>query len=156
VVLIDVKGEREVTGADIKTKSEVKVVNPEQVIATLTEKNAELVVEVTVERGLGYSAVESRRAEKLAIGMIGVDAFFSPVTSVNYTVENMRVGDRTDYNRLHLTITTDGTITPSSALHKAANIMRDHFDKVSALEVKEKEGAADEDEKKPARKKKTD
>src|SRR6185369_18096183 len=109
-----------------------------------------------VERGLGYSAVESRRAEKLAIGMIGVDAFFSPVTSVNYTVENMRVGDRTDYNRLHLTITTDGTITPSSALHKAANIMRDHFDKVSALEVKEKEGAADEDEKKPARKKKTD
>jgi DNA-directed RNA polymerase subunit alpha len=90
-----------------------------------------------VERGLGYSSVESRKAEKLPIGTIGVDAFFSPVVAVNYSVENMRVGDRTDYNRLKISITTDGTITPSSALHKAANILRDHFDKVSAVEVKE-------------------
>lgn len=156
VLLIDVKGEREVTGADIKTKSEVKVVNPEQVLATLTEKNAELVVEVTVERGLGYSAVESRKAEKLAIGMIGVDAFFSPVTSVNYTVENMRVGDRTDYNRLKLTVTTDGTITPSAALHKSANILKDHFEKVSALEVKEMETGPAKSEKKTAKKKKAE
>jgi DNA-directed RNA polymerase subunit alpha len=156
VLLIEVKGEREVTGADIKTKSEVRVVNPDQIIATLTEKNAELVVEVTVERGLGYSSVESRKAEKLAIGMIGVDAFFSPVTAVNYTIENMRVGDRTDYNRLKLTITTDGTITPSSALHKAANIMKDHFEKVSVLEVKEKEAGSSEGEKKTTRKKKAE
>jgi DNA-directed RNA polymerase subunit alpha len=153
VLLIEVKGEREVTGADIKTKSEVKVVNPEQILATLTEKNAELVVEVTVERGLGYSAVESRKAEKLAIGMIGVDAFFSPVTAVNYTVENMRVGDRTDYNRLKLTVTTDGTITPSDALHKAGNILKDHFDKVSAVEVKEKEAVSEEPAKKTRKKK---
>lgn len=156
VLLIEAKGEREVTGADIKTKSEVKVVNPDQILATLTEKNAELVVEVTVERGLGYSAVESRKAEKLAIGMIGVDAFFSPVTAVNYTVENMRVGDRTDYNRLRLTVTTDGTITPSDALHKAGNILKDHFDKVSALEVKEKEAGAAAVEKKTTRKKKAE
>lgn len=156
VLLIDVKGEREVTGADIKTKSEVKVVNPDQIIATLTEKSAELVVEVTVERGLGYSAVESRKAEKLAIGMIGVDAFFSPVTSVNYTVENMRVGDRTDYNRLKLTITTDSTITPSAALHKSANILKDHFEKISALEVKETETAPAKPEKKTAKKKKAE
>lgn len=156
VLLIESKGEGEVTGADIKTKSEVKVVNPEQIIATLTEKNAELVVEVTVERGLGYSSVESRKAEKLAIGMIGVDAFFSPVTAVNYTVENMRVGDRTDYNRLKLTVTTDGTITPSDALHKAGNIMKDHFDKVSAVEVKEKEAGSDSSEKKASKKKKAD
>jgi DNA-directed RNA polymerase subunit alpha len=156
VLLIESKGEGEVTGADIKTKSEVKVVNPDQIIATLTEKNAELVVEVTVERGLGYSSVESRKAEKLAIGMIGVDAFFSPVTAVNYNIENMRVGDRTDYNRLKLTITTDGTITPSSALHKAANIMKDHFEKVSALEVKEKDSDSAEGEKKTTRKKKAE
>jgi DNA-directed RNA polymerase subunit alpha len=150
VLLIDVKGEREVTGADVKTKSDVKVVNPDQVIATLTEKSAEFVVEVTVERGLGYSSVESRKAEKLAIGMIGVDAFFSPVTAVNYTIENMRVGDRTDYNRLRITIATDGTITPSDALHKSGNILKDHFDKVSGVEVKEKEGSAEE--KAPAKK----
>ena len=153
VLLIEAKGERVVTGADIKTKSEVKVVNPEQVLATLTEKSAELVVEITVERGLGYSAVESRKAEKLAIGMIGVDAFFSPVTAANYTVENMRVGDRTDCNRLRLTVTTDGTITPSDALHKAGNILKDHFDKVSAVEVKEKEATAEEPAKKTRKKK---
>ena len=155
VLLIEAKGERIVTGADIKTKTEVKVVNLEQVIATLTEKNAELVVEVTAERGLGYSSVESRKAEKLAIGMIGLDSFFSPVTAVNYTVENMRVGDRTDYNRLRITVTTDGTITPSSALHKSANILKDHFEKVSALEVKEKEASAEEPAKKVAKKKKS-
>jgi DNA-directed RNA polymerase subunit alpha len=156
VLLIEAKGERIVTGADIKTKTEVRVVNPEQVLATLTEKNAELVVEVTVGRGLGYSSVESRKAEKLAIGMIGLDSFFSPVVSVNYTIDNMRVGDRTDYNRLHLTITTDGTITPSSALHKATNILKDHFEKVSALEVKEKEAAPVAVEKKTAKKKKSE
>jgi DNA-directed RNA polymerase subunit alpha len=97
----------------------------------------------------------------MAIGMIGVDAFFSPVSAVNYTVDNMRVGDRTDYNRLRITVTTDGTVSPSAALHKAGNILKDHFDKVSVVEVKgAKAGgsaAADADddeetEKKPAKK----
>ncbi len=137
VLLLETKGEKTVTGADIKKNSEVELINPEQEIATLTEKNAELSVEITVERGLGYSSVESRKAEKLPIGTVGVDAFFSPVVAVNYTVDNMRVGDRTDYNKLHLTVTTDGTITPSSALHKASNILRDHFEKVGAIEVRE-------------------
>ena len=153
VLLIEKKGDGEVTGADIKANAQVKVVNPGQVLATLTEKSAEFTVEVTVERGLGYSSVESRKAEKLAIGMIGVDAFFSPVTAVNYTVENMRVGDRTDYNRLRIDVSTDGTVTPSSAMHKAANILKDHFEKVSALEVKEREVTADEPIKKTRKKK---
>jgi len=94
-LLIKVKGERSVTGADIKLNSEVEIVNPEEVIATVTDKSTEFEAEITVERGLGYSPVESRKAEKLAIGMVGVDTFFSPVVKVNYTVENMRVGDRT-------------------------------------------------------------
>lgn len=153
VLLLHVKGEKIATGADIEVNSQVRVVNPDQVIATLTEKSAELQVELTVERGLGYSAVESRKAEKLPIGTLGVDAFFSPVVSVNYAVENMRVGDRTDYNRLKITVTTDGTVSPSGALHKAANIMKDHFEKVAALEVKETETFAPEI-KKPAKKKK--
>lgn len=139
VLLLHVKGEKIATGADIEKNAEVRVINPEQIIATLTEKNAELQVELTVERGLGYSSVESRKAEKLPIGTLGVDAFFSPVTSVNYTVENMRVGDRTDHNRLKLTVTTDGTVSPSNALHKAANILKDHFEKVASLEVRELE-----------------
>lgn len=150
VLLLEAKGEKIVTAADIKKNSAVRLVNPEQEIATLTEKNTEFSVEITVERGLGYSPVESRKAEKLPIGTIGVDAFFSPVTSVNYTVENMRVGDRTDYNRLKLVITTDGTITPSAALHKSANILRDHFEKVSAIEVREAETG---EVKKPKKKK---
>jgi DNA-directed RNA polymerase subunit alpha len=134
-LLIKVKGEKVITGEDIKLNSEIEIVNPEEVLGTLTDKSAEFECEVTVERGLGYSAVESRKAEKLAIGTIGIDAFFSPVTKVNYTVENMRVGDRTDYNRLRLEIETDGTVSPSSALHKTSNILKDHFEKIYAVEV---------------------
>ena len=69
--------------------------------------------------------------------MIALDAFFSPVVNVNYDIENMRVGDRTDYNRLKLEITTDGTISPSSALHKSANILNDHFQKISEVSIQE-------------------
>ncbi len=150
VLLLEAKGEKDVTGADIKKNAMVELVNPDAPIATLTEKSAELVVEITVERGLGYSPVEARKAEKLPIGTIGVDAFFSPVTAVNFTVENMRVGDRTDYNRLKLSVSTDGTISPSAALHKAAHILRDHFEKVAEVEVKE---VSDEPAKKTKKKK---
>jgi DNA-directed RNA polymerase subunit alpha len=134
-LLLKVKGAKEVTGADIQKNSDVEIVNPEEVIATLTEKSAELDMEITVERGLGYSAVESRKAEKLSVGLIGVDAFFSPVTRVSYTVENMRMGDRTDYNRLRIEIDTDGTVSPSAALHKTASVLKDHFEQIFALEV---------------------
>ncbi len=131
------KGEGEVTAADIKKNADVEIINPDEHIASLTSKNAELDVEITVEKGLGYSPVESRKEKKLTVGLIGVDAFFSPVRRVNYTVENMRVGERTDYNRLRIEIETDGTISPSSALHKTANILNDHFKKVSDVGVQE-------------------
>ena len=139
VLSLKLKGERTVTGGDIKLNSEVDLINPDEVLAHCTSKDAEFDIEVTVERGLGYVPVEARKAEggRFSIGTIAVDAIFTPVQSVNYTIEDMRVGDRTDYNRLRLEITTDGTISPSTALHKAANILKDHFDKVSAVEVKE-------------------
>lgn len=157
VLLIDAKGDQVVTGHNIKTNSQVAIVNPDEAIATLTDKNAEFNVEITVERGLGYSAVESRKAEKLPIGTIGVDAFFSPVTAVHYTVENMRVGDRTDYNRLRISVTTDGTVTPSAALRKAANILKDHFEKVGTVEVREAApSSAEAPPKKASRKKKSE
>lgn len=135
VLHLKVKGEKKVTAALIQTNSQVEVANPEAHIATLTSKSAELEMELTVEKGLGYVPVEARKVEKLPIKTIAVDAIFTPVQKVNFTVENMRVGDRTDFNRLNLVIETDGTISPSSALHKAANILKDHFEKISQIEV---------------------
>ncbi len=138
ILTLKVKGEKVVTAADIKINSEVEIVNPDEVIATLTAKSAELDVELTVKRGLGYSAVESRKdEEKLGIGVIAIDAFFSPVRKVSYTVENMRVGDLTNYNRLRFDIETDGTISPSTALHKCANILIDHFKAISEVNAQE-------------------
>jgi len=150
VLTLKAKGQKAVTAGDIKVSSDVEIVNPDLVLATLTTKNAELDMEITVERGLGYSTVESRKQEKLEIGILPVDAFFSPVVKVHYSIENMRVGERTDYNRLVLDITTDGTVSPSSALHKAASIFKDHFEKIGDLPVKEFEKG----EERPAAKKK--
>ncbi len=138
VLALKVKGEKSVMGGDIELNSSVEIMNPGETLATLTEKGAELDIEVKVERGLGYAPVEARKAEgRLPIGTIAIDAIFTPVTRVNYSVEDMRVGDRTDYNRLRLEVETDGTISPSSALHKAANILKDHFGKVSEVPVQE-------------------
>jgi DNA-directed RNA polymerase subunit alpha len=152
VLSLKAKGEKTVRAQDIKTNAQVAVVNPQAHIATLTSKNAELDMELTVERGLGYLPVEARKMEKLPIGTIAIDAIFSPVTRVTYSVENMRVGEHTNYNRLRLVISTDGSITPSAALHKAANILRDHFDKVSAVEVRKLEQAANVEEEGKTRK----
>ncbi|MEK7188069.1 MAG: DNA-directed RNA polymerase subunit alpha [Patescibacteria group bacterium] len=133
VLLLSAKGETAITARDFETNAEVEIINPDAPIATLTGKSSVLELEVTVERGLGYSAVESRKREKLGIGVIALDAFFSPVTKVNYVIQDMRVGERTDYNKLHLEVETDGTLSPSSALHKASNVLRDHFEKVAQV-----------------------
>ena len=109
-------------------------------------------MELTVEKGLGYSMAENRKAEKLSVGVIMIDAFFTPITNVNFIVENMRVGEKTDYNRLKLEIETDGSITPSNALHKAANVLKDHLEKISNIEIKEEK--SEQIIKKKAKKKK--
>jgi len=137
VISLKAKGTKEITAADIETTSEVIVVTPDVHIATLSEKGAELDMELTIEKGLGYSPIESRKMEKLGVGTIALDALFSPVLKVNYTVSEMRVGERTDYNKVALEIETDGTITPSSALHKSANILKDNFEKIASIEVTE-------------------
>jgi DNA-directed RNA polymerase subunit alpha len=100
VLSLKAKGQTDVTAADIETTSEVFVITPDVHIATLSEKSAELDVELTVEKGLGYSPVESRKMEKLPVGTIALDALFSPVLKVTYTVSDMRVGERTDYNKV--------------------------------------------------------
>ena len=134
---LQVKGERIVTAADIKSTTLVQIVNPKLHLATLTQKNAELNMELVVEKGLGYVVTESRGLKRLPVGTIALDAIFSPIVRVTFNVENMRVGDHTDYNRLKLEIETDGSISPSMALHKTGNILKDHFEKVSVIETTE-------------------
>ena len=132
---LHVKGERAVTARDIEADADFEVVTPDAPIATISAKSGDLAMELTVERGLGYVAAESRKAEKLPIGTIALDAIFSPVMSVNFTVENMRIEDRTDYHRIRIAIVTDGSITPSYALQRAATILAEHFTKAASLAV---------------------
>ncbi len=134
-ITLRVKGEKEVTAGDIETNSSCEIVNPHMYIGRLTTKNAELDMELTIERGMGYLPVEANKAEKLPIGVIALDAIFTPVSLVNFSVENMRVGDRTDNNRLKLSIKTDGSITPSQALKRSAEILAEHYAKIAAIEV---------------------
>lgn len=122
-ISLKVKGESVVTANDIKTVGQVEILNPEQHIATITDKSGEIDMEMTVETGLGFVTKESRDKTKVDIGTISLDTIFSPIRRVNYEVENMRVGDRTDFNRLRISIETDGTLTPREALEKAISIM---------------------------------
>jgi DNA-directed RNA polymerase subunit alpha len=132
------KGEGEVKAGDIKSTTLVDIVNPDLHLATLTKKGAEIDMEIIVEKGLGYVSAESRRLERLPVGTVVLDSIFSPVIRVQFSVEDMRVGERTNYNRLRLEIETDGSITPSSALNNAAVILGDHTAKiVEAVPVEE-------------------
>ncbi len=135
VLSLHVKGEKEVTAGDIQSTTFVKVINEDLHLATLSKKTADLDMEITVEKGLGYVPSEARKLERLPVGTIVLDAIFSPVVRVAFSVENMRVGDRTDYNRLIVEVETDGSITPSEAFHKSVNILKDHFEKLAAIEV---------------------
>lgn len=121
------KGQKEVTAGDIKSDSRVEVANPELVIATLDGKSTEMNMELVVEQGRGYVPVEMRDGEKLEIGMIAVDAVFTPMRNVNFRVENVRVGQITNFDKLTLTMETDGTISGREALDQASRILVDHF-----------------------------
>lgn len=117
------KGQMSATAKDIDAPSQIEILNPEHHIAELTAKNANLEIEMTVENGLGYVPRDVHQKEKVDIGTIALDAVFTPIRRVNYEVENMRVGDRTDYNRLRVFIETDGTVTAREALEKSIEIM---------------------------------
>ncbi|MBI4137680.1 MAG: DNA-directed RNA polymerase subunit alpha [Candidatus Sungbacteria bacterium] len=126
-ISLSVKGEREVTAGDFTLPSQVEVFNPDVHIATLSSKKSFLKLEAEVESGRGYVAVEQRKKEKVQIGTIALDAAFSPVRHVTYEVENMRVGDRTDYNRLRCEIETDGSLSPGDAFTQGAEILVEQF-----------------------------
>ncbi len=118
-----VKGPKVVTAADITAPGGVEVLNPELVLCEITDKAAAFTVTLTVEKGLGFVPRENIKKEKMDIGTIAVDAAFTPVRKASYEVEDMRVGDKTNYHRLRLVIETDGTIAPKEALEEAIQIM---------------------------------
>lgn len=122
-ITLSVKGPKKITGADLTLPGQVRLLNPGAYICELTSKDASLEAEFKVERGLGYVSREQIKKDRVEIGEISVDAIFSPIRRVNYEVENMRVGDRTDFNRLRIAVETDGTLTPRVALENAIEIM---------------------------------
>lgn len=126
---LEVSGERAVTAADIMVPSTVEIVNPDLHIATLDNDNARLEMELVVETGRGYVPADSK--EDQPIGVIPVDAIYTPVQKVNYTVEHTRVGQMTNFDKIVLEITTDGTITPDEALRQSADILVRHFTQLS-------------------------
>jgi len=121
-ITLSVKGPQVVTAEDLKLPGQVEILNPDQHIADVTGKvNFEL--ELRAERGLGYIPKEEHQKERVEIGTIALDAIFSPIRRANYEVENMRVGDRTDFNRLRILIETDGTLAPREALESSITTM---------------------------------
>ena len=126
---VEVKGEGVITAGDFDVPPHVEVVNPELYLLTADSANAELDMELVVQMGRGYSPAEERG--KLPIGEIPIDAIFSPIRKANYVVERARIGQATDYDRLRMDITTDGTILPHNALSEAAKILVQHFSLVA-------------------------
>lgn len=130
-------GVKELSAKDIDAPGQAEILNPELHIASLTDKSSDLNIEMTVEKGLGYVAKEALQKERVEIGLITLDAAFTPIRKANYEVENMRVGDRTDFNRLRLFIETDGTITPREALEKSIILMIEQLKAVVGFVEKE-------------------
>jgi len=125
--VLKIKGKKEVKGSDFELPSQVELVNKEAPVCTITDKKTELEMEIQIEKGIGYEPSERRKKEKLEVGAIPLDAIFTPIRKVSFRVENMRVGKRTDFDRLFLDIETDGTITPEEAFSRASEILVNHF-----------------------------
>jgi DNA-directed RNA polymerase subunit alpha len=144
-IKLSAKGGKEVTARDFSLPTQVEITNPDQHIADLSGKSS-LELEATIERGLGYVPREMLTKEKVDIGTIALDATFTPIRRVNYEVENMRVGDRTDFNRLRILIETNGTIAPREALEQSIETMIHQLKSVIGFQETAAESAS-EDEK---------
>ncbi len=131
--------ERVVTASDLEVPGQVEILTPDQVIATLTSKNANLEMEVKAEKGLGFMPKEMIDKNRVDIGTIALDGIFTPIRRASYEVENMRVGDRTDFNKLRFFIETDGTIAPSVALATSIETMINQLKAVVGFKEEEPE-----------------
>lgn len=148
-VNLKVRGEKSVTGADIESTQEVEVANPNVILCTLTNKNAQLDMELFVKRGRGYLPTEAREKEKLEIGTIALDALFTPVRTVGLKIENVRVGQMTNYNKIIMNIETDGSMSAEDALKSASDILVEQFGAVNGLvsgEFQDQSGSASHEE----------
>lgn len=148
ILKLNKKGPGKITAADFEKNSQVEIVDQDHYLAQLDTKG-KISLQATVEKGRGYIPIEDRKTEKLPLGTIAMDAIFSPVKKVHYTNENTRVGGKTNFDKLTMEITTDGSITPTAALVNAGKILSEHFGLVTELE---KEVAA---KKAPTKAKKT-
>ena len=124
---LDINGKKEVKSSDIKTNSQVEILNKDLILANVTDKNANLSMEIFVSKGQGYETVESRENPDKETGYIEIDSIFSPVVSTKINIENVRVGKMTNWDRLNLDITTDGIITPREAFEQSVGILIEQF-----------------------------
>ena len=128
IVYIDVEGECEVKGSDIRCDNDIEILNPDHHIATLSGgPNSKLYMEITINKGRGYVGSDKNKREDQPIGLLPVDSIFTPVRRVNFLVENTRVGQITDYDKLTLEVWTNGTITPDDAVSYGAKILNEHL-----------------------------
>lgn len=127
IATLKIKGEQQVKGSDFKFPSQVELINKDLPIAQVTAKQTELEMEIQIEKGIGYVPAEERKTQKEEIGTISLDAIFTPIRKVSYRVENMRVGERTNFDRLTFEIETDGTMDPEEALRQAASILVEQY-----------------------------
>lgn len=145
VVKLKATGPKKITAADLDLPSQVSVANADAYLCEISGKGT-VELEATIERGLGYVPREALTKEKVDIGTIALDATFTPIRRVNYEVENMRVGDRTDFNRLKILIETNGTVSPREALEKSIEIMIHQLKAVVGFQEEVEVAGADEDE----------
>ena len=143
-VTLKVKGEKKITAADIKCSSNVEVVNKDAYIASITSAKGEVEMEMEIAPGIGYVPVEQQNREKKEVGVIAIDAIYTPIKRVNYTISNTRVGKRTDFEKINLEVTTDGSIAPEEAFSRATEILVEQFSQLKELE---KAGKAKKEEK---------
>ena len=128
IVYIDMEGEGEVKASDIKADGDIEILNPDHHIATLSGgPNSKLYMEITVQKGRGYIGADKNKKDDQPIGMLPVDSIFTPITRVNFLVENTRVGQITDYDKLTLEVWTNGTIAPDDAVSLGARILNEHL-----------------------------
>jgi len=145
VVKLSVKGPKIVTASDIKVSGQIEILNKDLYIAEITTKDS-LSIEMTVEKGLGFIPKDVHQKEKNNVGVISLDAIFTPIRRVAYEVENMRVGDKTNHNRLRMTIETDGTLTPREALEKSIVIMVEQLQAIVGFTIQSKSVIKEEEE----------
>ncbi len=136
---LSIKGEKMVTASDLELPGQVEILTPDAPIATLTSKSANLEMEITVEKGLGFMPKEMIEKNRVDIGTIALDGIFTPIRRASYEVENMRVGDRTDFNKLRIFIETDGTVTPTQALTHSIEIMINQLKAIVGFKEEEPE-----------------